>query len=341
MDGLAVNLDDESCQRQALARTSDTSALIDLELGAVNRADEVFPGPDFVTGIVERQVPVRASVEEGAEPGDPDQQRAERTTPVREYEWLDGRTVAVQLSDECSTHHRGVDRQWAQRAVGVTSGGGRYYSPTATRPCQRAPEHEPCVERKPPYAHPTATIDDGAQIGAGTRIWHYCHISSNASIGEDCSFGQNCFVASGVVIGSNVKVQNNVSIYTGTEIEDDVFLGPSCVLTNVVNPRSHVSRRDQYAPTILRRGATVGANATIVCGTEIGRFAFIGAGSVVIRDVRPFAQMVGNPARQVGWRCQCGEKLVAPDSDGGCLCEPCGALYSEREGNLRWMNEET
>lgn len=192
---------------------------------------------------------------------------------------------------------------------------------------------------KPPYAHPTATIDDGALIGPGTRVWHYCHISSRTQIGERCSFGQNCFVAPGVTIGSNVKVQNNVSIYTGTEIEDDVFLGPSCVLTNVVNPRSHVPRRDQYTSTILRRGATVGANATIVCGTEIGRFAFIGAGTVVIRDVAPFAQMVGNPARQVGWRCQCGEKLDPVDANGDAQCEPCGAEYREESGVLTWLNE--
>lgn len=196
------------------------------------------------------------------------------------------------------------------------------------------------MDRKPPYAHPTATVDDGAQIGDGTRIWHYCHVSSDTSIGERCNFGQNCFVAPGVVIGDNVKVQNNVSIYTGTTIEDDVFLGPSCVLTNVINPRSHVSRRDQYASTVLRRGATVGANATIVCGTEIGRFAFIGAGTVVIRDVPPFAQMVGNPARQVGWRCQCGEKLEKPSSGDRYGCELCGARYEEREGSLEWLNED-
>jgi UDP-2-acetamido-3-amino-2,3-dideoxy-glucuronate N-acetyltransferase len=136
-------------------------------------------------------------------------------------------------------------------------------------------------------------------------------------------------------------VQNNVSIYTGTSIEDDVFLGPSCVLTNITNPRSHVPRRDQYASTILRRGATVGANATIVCGTEIGRYAFIGAGTVVIRDVAPFAQMVGNPARQVGWRCQCGEKLARGQNSGGVLrCDPCGSEYSEDSGALTWSNEE-
>ncbi len=195
----------------------------------------------------------------------------------------------------------------------------------------------------PPSAHATATIDEGAVIGNGTRVWHYCHISSGATVGERCNFGQNCFVAPGVEIGNNVKVQNNVSIYTGTIVEDDVFLGPSCVLTNVVNPRSHVSRRDQYTRTMLRRGVTVGANATIVCGTEIGRFAFVGAGTVVIRDVQPFAQMVGNPARQVGWRCQCGEKLeLGADAADATTdrCEPCGAEYIVRDGGLHWTNEE-
>ncbi|MFT6395562.1 MAG: UDP-2-acetamido-3-amino-2,3-dideoxy-glucuronate N-acetyltransferase [Bradymonadia bacterium] len=196
---------------------------------------------------------------------------------------------------------------------------------------------------KPPYAHETATIDAGALIGEGTRIWHYCHISSGATVGERCNFGQNCFVAPGVEIGNNVKVQNNVSIYTGTIIEDDVFLGPSCVLTNVVNPRSHVSRRDQYSRTLLRRGVTVGANATIVCGTEIGRFAFVGAGTVVIRDVAPFAQVVGNPARQVGWRCQCGEKLeigAAAEEGTASVCAPCGSQYVLSDGALAWTNEE-
>ena len=195
-----------------------------------------------------------------------------------------------------------------------------------------------------PYAHPSATIDEGAEIGPRTRIWHYCHISAGARIGADCSFGQNCFVAPGVEIGDRVKVQNNVSVYTGTRIEDDVFLGPSCVLTNVVNPRSHVSRKHEYAATALRRGATIGANATIVCGVEIGRYAFVGAGAVVTRDVPPFAQVTGNPARRSGWRCQCGEKLplAASPADGtDAACASCGAAYRSQSGRLSWIDEET
>jgi UDP-2-acetamido-3-amino-2,3-dideoxy-glucuronate N-acetyltransferase len=195
----------------------------------------------------------------------------------------------------------------------------------------------------PAYAHPTATIDAGARIGDGTRVWHYCHVSSGAEIGERCSLGQNCFVADGVRVGDGVKIQNNVSLDSGTVVEDDVFLGPSCVLTNVVNPRSHVSRRDVYRDTVLRRGATVGANATIVCGVEIGRYAFIGAGTVVVSDVAPFAQVVGNPARQTGWRCQCGEKLeLSPEPPEGAraVCEACGAAFCYGDGTLEWTSEE-
>ncbi|MCB9506925.1 MAG: N-acetyltransferase [Myxococcales bacterium] len=193
-------------------------------------------------------------------------------------------------------------------------------------------------------AHESATIDDGAEIGPRTRIWHYSHISSGARVGADCSFGQNCFVAPDVVIGDNVKVQNNVSIYTGTIVEDDVFLGPSCVLTNVTNPRSHVSRRHAYQQTHIGRGATIGANATIVCGTKLGEYAFVGAGAVVARDVAPFAQMVGNPARQTGWRCQCGEKLpLATGASVGSSsrCDACGAEYRRDEAGLRWTNRES
>ncbi len=191
-------------------------------------------------------------------------------------------------------------------------------------------------------AHSSATIDAGADIGEGTRIWHYCHVSTGAQIGAGCSFGQNCFVAPGVTIGDRVKVQNNVSLYTGTVVEDDVFLGPSCVLTNVVNPRSHVSRKHEYAQTVLRKGVTVGANATIVCGTEIGRYAFIGAGAVVVKNVPPFSQTVGNPARHVAWRCQCGEKLplrAVPVDGTTAACESCDAAYVFDDGGLHWTNE--
>ena len=194
----------------------------------------------------------------------------------------------------------------------------------------------------PWFAHETATIDDGAEIGAGTKIWHYCHVSSGSVIGERCSIGQNGFVAPGVTIGTNVKIQNNVSLYDGVVVEDDVFLGPSCVLTNVTNPRSHVSRRDEYRKTHLRRGCSIGANATIVCGHDVGRFAFVGAGAVVTRSVPAFAQVVGTPARVVGWRCQCGEKLTLGAAAVGseARCDACGATYRLEDAmTLVWTNE--
>jgi len=159
------------------------------------------------------------------------------------------------------------------------------------------------------FSHESSYVDDGAIIGAGTKIWHFSHILAGARIGENCVFGQNVNVAGGVVIGNNVKVQNNVSIYTGTTIEDDVFLGPSCVLTNVTNPRSQINRHDLYEKTVIRRGATVGANATIVCGVTLGRYCFIAAGSVVSKDVPDYALMVGNPARQKGWMSRHGHVL--------------------------------
>lgn len=193
------------------------------------------------------------------------------------------------------------------------------------------------------YAHPTATIDDGAEIGAGTKIWHYSHVSSGARIGRDCVFGQNAFVAPGVAVGDGVRVQNNVSLYTGVVIEDDVFLGPSCVLTNVMNPRSHVSRKDEFRATVLRRGATIGANATVVCGTEIGAYAFVGAGATVTRDVAAFAQVVGVPARRVGWRCRCGERLDAPAEASGwrATCAACATSYVAEDDRVRIDGDET
>src|SRR5690606_36950026 len=160
------------------------------------------------------------------------------------------------------------------------------------------------------FAHPTAVIDEGCEIGAGTKIWHFSHIMSNCKIGEHCNLGQNVVVGPEVVLGRNVKVQNNVSIYTGVQCEDDVFLGPSMVFTNVINPRSAVNRRGQYAKTIVGRGATIGANATIVCGHNIGKFAFIGAGAVVTKHVPDYALVVGNPAKQVGWMSEYGHKLA-------------------------------
>jgi len=160
------------------------------------------------------------------------------------------------------------------------------------------------------FAHPTAVIDEGCFIGDNTKIWHFSHIMSGAIIGESCNIGQNVMVASGVTLGKSVKVQNNVSIYTGVTCEDDVFLGPSCVFTNVVNPRSTVNRKDEYSPTHVGRGATIGANATIICGRTIGAWSFIGAGAVVTKDVPDYALVVGNPARQVGWISKMGHKLA-------------------------------
>lgn len=177
------------------------------------------------------------------------------------------------------------------------------------------------------FVHPTAVVDEGAVIGQGTKIWHFSHVMKGAQIGERCVFGQNVNVDGGTLIGNNVKVQNNVSIYTGVEIEDDVFLGPSCVLTNVTNPRSQVNRHSLYEKTFIRRGATVGANATIVCGVTIGRFAFIGAGAVVTKDVPDYALMVGNPARQKGWMSRHGHVLNSPDPDGIMTCPESGYRY--------------
>ena len=179
--------------------------------------------------------------------------------------------------------------------------------------------------------HDTAIVDDGAQIGDGTRIWHWTHVCGGARIGRGCSLGQNVFVGNDVIIGNNVKIQNNVSVYDAVRLEDDVFCGPSMVFTNVYNPRSAVSRKHEYRQTIVRKGATLGANCTIVCGVTIGEYAFIGAGSVVNRDVMPFALMVGVPARRIGWMCKCGERLRG---EGRVRCA-CGAEYEIDESSCR------
>ena len=184
------------------------------------------------------------------------------------------------------------------------------------------------------FKHESSYVDEGCEIGDGTKIWHFCHVQKGARIGENCIFGQNCNVANDVVIGSNVKVQNNVSIYTGTIIEDDVFLGPSCVLTNVTNPRSQVNRHNLYEKTLLRRGCTIGANATIVCGITIGRYAFIGAGAVVAKDVPEYALMVGVPGRRVGWMSRHGLPLRDPDSNGIYTCPESGLRYREEEPEI-------
>ncbi len=175
-------------------------------------------------------------------------------------------------------------------------------------------------------AHPTAIIDDDTDIGDGVAIWHFCHIMGGSSIGPNCSLGQNVFVASNVVLGKNVKVQNNVSIYEGVICEDDVFLGPSMVFTNVINPRSAVKRKDEYKQTIVRKGATIGANATIICGNEIGSFAFVGAGSVVTKPVLPYALVTGNPARQMGWVSELGHRLHF-NQEGLAICKESGQTY--------------
>ena len=176
--------------------------------------------------------------------------------------------------------------------------------------------------------HPTAIVDEGAQIGENTRVWHWVHICGKAVIGRDCSFGQNVFVGNKVVIGNNVKVQNNVSVYDNVTLEDNVFCGPSMVFTNVYNPRSGVSRKDEYRNTLVKRGATLGANCTIVCGNTVGEYAFIGSGAVVNRDVPAYALMVGVPARQIGWMSEHGERLDLPlEGSAEARCPATGALY--------------
>lgn len=186
--------------------------------------------------------------------------------------------------------------------------------------------------------HPTAIVDQGAQIGDGSRIWHWVHICSDAKIGPDCSFGQNVYVGNRVVIGSNCKIQNNVSIYDNVNLEDDVFCGPSMVFTNVYNPRSAVSRKEEYRNTLVRRGATLGANCTIVCGIVIGEHAFVAAGAVINRDVKPYALMAGVPARQIGWMSEHGEQLNLPlTGDGITTCTITGNIYELQGGMVTNM----
>ena len=183
--------------------------------------------------------------------------------------------------------------------------------------------------------HPSAIVDDGAQIGEGSRVWHFAHICAGACIGERCSFGQNVFVGNDVEIGNNVKVQNNVSIYDAVLIEDDVFCGPSMVFTNVYNPRSAVTRKDEYRKTVIRKGATLGANCTIVCGVTVGESAFVAAGAVINRDVKPYALMAGVPARQIGWMSRHGERLDLPLSgDGEARCPVTGDTYRLDSGQI-------
>jgi UDP-2-acetamido-3-amino-2,3-dideoxy-glucuronate N-acetyltransferase len=186
--------------------------------------------------------------------------------------------------------------------------------------------------------HESAYVDEPVSIGDGTKIWHFCHVSRGVTIGENCVFGQNVFIANDVKIGSKVKVQNNVSIYTGCEIEDEVFLGPSCVLTNVTNPRSQVNRHSLYEKTLFRRGCSVGANATIVCGVTLGRYCFIGAGAVVTKDVPDYALILGNPGRQKGWMSRHGHFLKEKDEKGNFICPESDYRYLETDGALRCLD---
>lgn len=188
------------------------------------------------------------------------------------------------------------------------------------------------------FLHTTSIVDDNCQIGDGTHIWHFSHISANVVIGKNCNLGQNIFVGQNVKIGSNVKIQNNVSIYTGTTIEDDVFLGPSCVLTNVSNPRSQISRKNLYEKTLIKRGATIGANATIVCGVEIGRYAFIAAGAVVTKNVPDYAMIKGVPGKQSGWISRHGHQMIADQKTGILICPESKLKYLLENSQLRCLD---
>ena len=189
------------------------------------------------------------------------------------------------------------------------------------------------------FAHETAIVDDGCTIGEGTKIWHFSHIMPDCTIGNNCNIGQNVVISPGVILGKNVKIQNNVSIYSGVECEDDVFLGPSMVFTNVVNPRSAVNRRGEYSKTVVKRGASIGANATIVCGHDIGEFAFIGAGAVVTKHVPAYALVVGNPARQMGWMSEFGHRLEF-DADGFAVCKESQEKYQLKNQTVQKVNND-
>jgi UDP-2-acetamido-3-amino-2,3-dideoxy-glucuronate N-acetyltransferase len=191
------------------------------------------------------------------------------------------------------------------------------------------------MKEKPYFVHESSYIDDGCVIGKGTKIWHFCHIMRESVVGENCNVGQNVLISPGCIIGNNVKIQNNVSVYTGVILEDDVFCGPSGVFTNVINPRSHVPRKDEYKRTVVMQGASIGANATIVCGVTLGRYCFVGAGAVVTRDVPNYSIAFGNPARVRGWVCSCGMKLnlTSNDNIASAKCHTCGRQY-RKEGLL-------
>lgn len=190
------------------------------------------------------------------------------------------------------------------------------------------------------FVHQSSFVDDGCEIGSGTKIWHFSHVMSGARIGRRCNIGQNVVISPHVTLGDNVRIQNNVSVYTGVTLEDDVFCGPSMVFTNVINPRSHVSRKDEFRPTLVKRGASLGANSTIVCGHTIGRYAFVGAGAVVTKDVPDYALVVGNPGRLAGWVCACGVKLISSTSPRDINCQACGAQYRARDGAMVAVADE-
>lgn len=179
------------------------------------------------------------------------------------------------------------------------------------------------------YAHPTAVIDESAEVGEGTRIWHWCHLMKNSKVGKNCNIGENAFIETGVILGNNVKVKNNVALYSGLVCEDNVFIGPNAVFTNVANPRSFIERKSEFKKTIIREGATIGANATIVCGNEIGKYVFVGAGSVVTKSIPPYTMVVGNPAKWYAYVCKCGCKL-----NTNLVCTSCGAKYYADEENI-------
>ena len=192
-------------------------------------------------------------------------------------------------------------------------------------------------ERKSVFIHESSFVDEPCVIGEGTRIWHYCHIMRDAKIGSRCSLGQNVFVGKGVTIGNNVKIQNNVSVYEGVTLEDNVFCGPSMVFTNIINPRSEIVRKSEYKMTLVERGATLGANCTIMCGHTIGRYAFVGAGAVVTKDLLAYALALGSPARRAGWMCRCG--VCLPSTGALLVCGACGAKYQERESRLEPIDQ--
>jgi UDP-2-acetamido-3-amino-2,3-dideoxy-glucuronate N-acetyltransferase len=192
---------------------------------------------------------------------------------------------------------------------------------------------------KTAFIHSSSFVDEGATIGPGSKVWHFCHVMPGAVIGSRCTLGQNVVVMTGVTIGNNCKIQNNVSLYEGVVLEDDVFCGPSMVFTNVMNPRAHVSRRDEFRQTLVRRGSSIGANATIVCGATLGEYSFVGAGAVVTRDVAPYALMAGVPARRIGWMCQCGERLA--ERVGHVTCDACGSRYLVAADTVTPLGEAT